>query len=318
MVSQQLIQTLGHAASGSIGTGISTAVLAPLDLVNTRLKVQRQQDDGDHYDGILDAFRKIIKTEGVGALYRGASTDIAKSLIDSFLFFGFYNYFRQRNRRPKVWQELAYGAVAGACAKACTTPLSNVVARKQTSDTDMSITQTLREIRSERGFAALWSGYSATLVLTLNPSLTFLINRRLADKIVTALEEEDIPIAWIAFLLAATSKAIATAATYPFQAAKAHLQLQDQPEEDEKTSGKKKKKKGLYARMMELFNGSIFGLIVAMVARDGLRAMYDGMQGEILKGFVSHGLTMAAKGFTHRVMAKAWLASRSKRVAGRA
>ncbi|CEJ81356.1 hypothetical protein VHEMI01487 [[Torrubiella] hemipterigena] len=315
MVSQQVIQALGHAASGSLGTGISTAVLAPLDLVNMRLKVQRQQDGGDHYDGIIDAFRKIIKNEGMGALYRGASTDIAKSLIDSFLFFGFYNYFRQRNRHPKIWQELAYGAVAGACAKACTTPLANVVARKQTSETDKSMAHTLREIRAEGGIAALWSGYSATLVLTLNPSLTFLINRRLADKIVAALEEEDIPVAWIAFLLAATSKAIATAATYPFQAAKAHLQLHDQPEEDEKNG--KKKQDGLYVRLVRLFRGSIFGLVVALVAKDGFRALYDGMQGEILKGFVSHGLTMAAKGFTHRLMVKAWLAAKSKRVASR-
>lgn len=310
MVSQQVIEALGHAASGSMGTALSTATLAPLDMVNMRLKVQHQADnDEEKYDGIIDAFRSIIRTDGVSALYRGASTDIAKSVIDSFLFFGFYNYFRQRNRNPRVWQELAYGAVAGACAKACTTPLSNIVARKQTAESDMSFGEIVAEIKKRDGIAGFWSGYSATLVLTLNPSLTFLINRRLASKIIEALQDEDIPVAWVAFLLAASSKAAATAITFPFQTAKAHLQLHDEPEEKTKTP----KGASLCRRSVDVFNRTIFGVVLAMIARDGLGAMYNGLQGEMLKGFFSHGITMSTKGLMHRLVVRLWLAFQARR-----
>ena len=317
MVAAQAIEALGHAASGSAGTAVSTAALAPLDLVTTRLKVQRQLEDQKHYDGLMDAFRSIVKNEGVGGLYSGLSTDVTKSVIDSFLFFGFYNYLRQRSRQPGLLQELAYGALAGAASKALTTPLSNVVTRKQTpGSSDESFGEILKDMRKEGGFKALWAGYSATLVLTINPSLTFLINRRLAAKVIPALEEEDVPVAWAAFLLAAFSKAAATAMTYPFQTGKTRLQL---PSEDEETGSEKpdeKKKaarKSLLRKMLDILDKTIFGVIVRIVRTEGVRALYDGVQGELLKGFFSHGLTMLTKGFFHRLVIRMWLMAQRNR-----
>ncbi|KAK3179590.1 hypothetical protein K4F52_009007 [Lecanicillium sp. MT-2017a] len=316
MVADQAIEALGHAASGSAGTAVSTAALAPLDLVTTRLKVQRQLEDQEHYDGLLDAFRSIVKQEGVGGLYSGLGTDVAKSVIDSFLFFGFYNYLRQRSRRPGLLQELAYGSLAGAAAKAFTTPLSNVVTRKQTAaSSDESLSEILADMRKQGGLKALWAGYSATLVLTINPSLTFLLNRRLAARIIPALEEEDVPVAWVAFLLAAFSKAAATAITYPFQTGKTRLQL---PAEDEETGEKpdeKKKlqRKTLMQKILDALDKTIFGVIVNIVRIEGIRALYDGVQGELLKGFFSHGITMLTKGFFHRLVIKMWLMAQRNR-----
>ena len=37
----------------------------------------------------------------------------------------------------------------------------------------------LRELLRERGVAGLWAGYSAALVLTLNPSVTFFLDQAL-------------------------------------------------------------------------------------------------------------------------------------------
>lgn len=93
----KLLPSLGHAASGAGGTVVSTLVIYPLDLVNTRLKVQRQlRADGtirecDGYGGILDAFCTIYNKEGgISALFAGLGPDVAKSAADSFLFFLFY------------------------------------------------------------------------------------------------------------------------------------------------------------------------------------------------------------------------------------
>lgn len=93
----KLLPSLGHAASGAGGTIISTLTTYPLDLVNTRLKVQRQlRADGaigpeDGYAGIVDAFEAIYEREGgVKAFFAGLGADLGKSAADSFLFFLFY------------------------------------------------------------------------------------------------------------------------------------------------------------------------------------------------------------------------------------
>lgn len=326
MTSSQALEALGHALSGSFGSATSTAVLAPLDLVTTRLKVQRQLDDHAQYTGVLDAFRSILRDEGVATFYSGLGTDVAKSIIDSFLFFGFYNFLRQRSgKAPGVLQEVAFGMLAGAASKACTALLSNVVARRQMTPSEeemRSVAQTLKDMRREGGVKALWAGYSATLVLTLNPSITMLLNRRLAERVIPMLEEEiDVPVAWVAFLLAALSKSAATALTYPFQTAKTMLQIpnagsdeEDEEDVDEEKKKKRRKAKGrtLWARLVAAFDRTIFGMILRLIKTEGLKALYDGMEGELLKGFFSHGLTMLAKGFFHRLVIRVWLMSHAR------
>jgi adenine nucleotide transporter 17 len=325
MPSNPALNALGHAVSGSVGTAISTAALYPLDLVNTRLKVQRKlQGQGPggsngkgqpRYDGLVDAFKVIVAREGgVPALYSGIGTDVAKSVVDSFLFFGFYSYLRRRgSQKPRVLQELALGALAGACARALTTPISNVVARKQVApdEEEQSLGEILGDIRKQNGVLGLWTGYSATLVLTLNPSITFFVNRRLASKIIPALEDEDVPIAWVAFLLAAFSKTMATAITYPFQTGRTRLQLVS--EEDSACSDEKRKPKassrGIKAvilRILALLDKTIFGVVLRIIRNEGVRALYDGLRGELLKSFFSHGLTMLTKGVIHRLVIRLW------------
>lgn len=330
MASNHALDALGHATSGSVGTAISTAALYPLDLVTTRLKAQPSTsagtsgESGRHYDGLTDGLRHIVQNEGgIQALYRGLGTDVGKSVVDSFLFFGFYNYLQRKHasrgqgsrgqRRSRALQELALGALAGACTRALTTPIANVVARKQTSSANghKSLGAMLREIYDECGLLGLWSGYSATLVLTMNPSITFFVDRRLAKRVLPALEDEDVPIAYIAFLLAAFSKATATAITYPFQAAKTRLQVAKTPDREatssEKSLGSQAPPVTIAARFARLLDVTIFGVLVRIIKEEGVRALYNGVRGELLKSFFGHGLTMFAKGVLHRLIVRLWL-----------
>ncbi|KAF4456932.1 hypothetical protein F53441_1056 [Fusarium austroafricanum] len=315
MSSQPALNALGHAVSGSVGTAISTASLYPLDLVTTRLKAQRKTGAGasaGDYDGVISAFTGIPANEGgIKALYSGLGTDVAKSVVDSFLFFGFYNYLRPRHRKPRIVEELLVGATAGGCARALTTPISNVVTRKQMLGSGQSLMEILAEIRKESGLLGLWSGYSATLMLTLNPSITFFVNRRLAARIIPALDEEDFPVAWIAFLIAATSKATATAITYPFQTGKTRLQMAgssvDAVDADMKKAQKgNSKPKNILRRFVDFLNQSIYGVVVRIITKEGVRALYAGLQGELLKSFFGHGLTMLTKGVIHRFVVRVW------------
>jgi solute carrier family 25 (peroxisomal adenine nucleotide transporter), member 17 len=314
MVSDAALDALGHAASGSVGTAISTAALYPLDLAITRLKAQRHLPKRDRHDGVVSTLRQVLSQEGVAALYSGLGPDIAKSVIDSFLFFGFYNYLRPRHRKPRMLEELGLGALAGACARAVTTPISNVVTLTQANTGSEGFKHILAGILERSGVLGLWSGYSATLVLTMNPSITFLINRRLARKIIPALEEEDIPVAWVAFVLAASSKATASAITYPFQTGKTRLQMANQEVDPEKGASKTLPTvKGGSAvrhalrRLLEMLDQSIFGVVISILKDEGVRNLYTGLQGELFKGFFSHGLTMLTKGLIHRLIVRMWL-----------
>lgn len=96
MPADQFLPAIGHAISGATGTAISTTATYPLDLVNTRLKVQRQlRKDGtispsEQYAGISDAISRIYEREGgLKAFYAGLGSDIFKGVADSFLFFLF-------------------------------------------------------------------------------------------------------------------------------------------------------------------------------------------------------------------------------------
>lgn len=214
----------------------------------------------------------------------------------------------------RALEELAVGAAAGACAKAFTTPVSNVVTRRQTAsllasssnaDGDQKTTQDLTfgeivgDIRREKGVLGLWAGYSASLVLTLNPSITFFMQQMLKRGLVPR-EKWDEPGAKVTFILAAVSKVVATAATYPFQIAKARVQVSAAPEKGEE-DGAKEGKLG-FAR------DTIFATVLRIARVEGVKALYDGMGGELLKAFFSHGTTMLSKDIIHRFIVQLYFA----------
>jgi adenine nucleotide transporter 17 len=381
MSSSALLPALSHALSGAGGAAISTAITYPLDLVTTRLKAQRQLvaegrlAPGDRYSGVLDAMARIGRREGgPGAFYAGLAQDLAKSVVDQFLFFLFYNWFRARRlararargggrrRHLPVVDELVVGAAAGACARAFTTPIANVVARMQTArlvggrkgkgkegdeaggggggeegeERDPTMRQIIDEIRAEKGLLGLWAGYSANLVLTLNPSLTFFLNSFLERRFIPE-QNGNGPLqvgAVATFLMAATSKTIATATTYPVQIAKARAQVSHKPtpvnEKKDHTSDTERKpettegsaslsagpavpkieKVALSAaqKARNLARDAVFATIVRIVRTEGVSALYDGIGGELLKAFFSHGTTMLSKDLVHKLLLRLYFA----------
>lgn len=233
------------------------------------------------------------------------------------------------------------GAAAGACARLFTTPIGNVVTRKQTASliTDegdagaadvtnqagrsLSFAETLHVIRAEKGVLGLWAGYSATLVLTLNPSITFYLQHALKKALVDRGREGESNGA--TFLVAALSKAVATAVTYPFQIAKARVQVSapesprpemqeekkevstEAGEEDmlvvEQNVGKvESKAHALAGRLHRLADDTIFGTVLHIGRTEGAPALYDGFSGELLKAFFNHGTTMLSKEIVHKLI----------------
>jgi hypothetical protein len=324
-----ILSALGHALSGSLGSAVSNAALYPIDLIITRLQIQRQirkhrpQNNDDEYKGFLDGLRKIYDNEGgVPGLYTGILQDTGKTIADAFLFFLIYSFLRDRrvarhtrsNGGRKVGlpalEELGVGFVAGSLTKLCTTPIANVVTRKQaaammdSSQRSPTTRQIANDILRYKGWQGFWSGYSASLVLTLNPSITFFLFEFL-KKMVLPRSRRDNPPARLTFLLSALSKATASSITYPFSLAKARLQAggvsSKSEDEDEKSTIDKDFQS---PESKQAARATIFSTLLTIAQTEGVEVLYEGLHVEVFKAFFSHGLTMLVKQFLQRLLSQ--------------
>jgi hypothetical protein len=287
--------------------------------------VQKQllgENERPKYDGILDAVEKIYEREGgLSAFYNGVPHEVFKGVTDSFLFFLAYSYVRQSRlaasggrKNLGAMEEIGVGVVAGAFSKFCTTPIQNIVTRKQTAamtalegSTGIPPASSTRdiayEIKKEKGLQGFWSGYSASLILTLNPSMTMLLHKVLLRLLVPHDKRED-PGARITFLIAATSKALASTITYPFQLAKTRAQVSSQKPTAAagETSEFEKAGEPLKSRAVRARQRTVFSTILRIAQTEGFWGLYQGLGGEVLKGFFSHGITMLMKERIHAII----------------
>lgn len=86
------------------------------------------------------------------------------------------------HKSPGTAVELSMGAAAGGLAQLFTIPISVVTTRQQTQPKGgkKGLVDTGREvIESEDGWAGLWRGLKASLVLVANPAITYSSYQRL-------------------------------------------------------------------------------------------------------------------------------------------
>ncbi|KAJ5650772.1 Mitochondrial substrate/solute carrier [Penicillium longicatenatum] len=318
------LPVLGNAVAGAVGSAVSNVVVYPLSVIVARLQTQqrakgKKDDDSieeEEYTSILDAAYKIYLDQGLAGLYPGLAQDTCKSILDSFLFFLAYTTVRQRRiaarlgpaRAAKtknivlpILDELVIGIVAGAFSKLFTTPLSNIVTRKQTaarkgsSGNDPSTADIAAQIKKEKGLAGFWSGYSASLILTLNPSITLFLNE-VFKRALLPRAKRDKPSAVVTFLMAALSKSVASSITYPFSLAKTRAQAM----------AGESQKPGQGKTILSALMPQIVYNVIAIARAEGIPALYAGLPGEVLKGFFSHGFTMLAKDAVYGSIVKSY------------
>lgn len=206
-------------------------------------------------------------------------------------------------------EELGIGIAASALSKLVSTPFSNIVTRKQTAAMlypgakTPSFDDIYHDIMREKGITGFWSGYTASLLLTFNPSITFLLYEYAKPHMTAhkggSLDKMDI------FLLAALCKAAATTLTYPLNVIKIRSQMDDGGDEydgilDSSASGVKgihvsrgraaKNKIDTHYRRAVRRASGIVELLSEIVKREGITALYIGLGGTIAKGFISHGM----------------------------
>jgi hypothetical protein len=109
----------------------------------------------------------------------------------------------------------------------------------------------------------------------------------------------------ITFILAAVSKAIASCITYPASLAKSRSQISSKApnaEPTEKISEHDTVRSASEKAVNNVEKRTVFETIFAIANEEGFHSLYSGVEGEVLKGFFSHGLTMLLKERIHRVV----------------
>ncbi|ORY69804.1 mitochondrial carrier domain-containing protein [Pseudomassariella vexata] len=282
----------GLATAGATGAVLANALVYPLDIVKTRLQVQVKRQPGEaaaegeepHYNSTWDAITKIVAEDGIGGLYAGMEGALLGVASTNFAYFYWYStvrtlYFKSQKMPapPSTAVELALGAVAGAVAQLCTIPVAVVTTRQQTQSKNdkRGFLETGREvIESEDGVFGLWRGLKASLVLVVNPAITYGAYERLKTYMFpgkTRLTPGE------AFLLGAMSKSLATIVTQPLIVAKVGLQSKPPP------SRKGKPFKG-FVEVMKF-----------IVENEGALSLFKGIAPQIVKGLLVQGILMMTK-----------------------
>jgi Mitochondrial carrier protein len=263
----------GKAVAGALGAVLANTLVYPLDIVKTRLQVQSSVqeigDERERYNGTADAIKKIYAKRGILGLYSGLVGSLIGVASQNFAYFYWYGLIRgaysRRHKNISTAAELLLGALAAALAQIFTIPVSVVTTRQQTSEEDESLAKAAKGIIEEDGVAGLWRGLKASLVLVVNPSITYGAFERLRTAF---LQGRAVLTPGQSFLLGAASKSMATVATQPLIVAKVLQQSSD----------KKRRHKSFVDALAYLYG------------EEGVRGLFRGLGPQISKGVLVQGL----------------------------
>ncbi|SCV72769.1 BQ2448_4306 [Microbotryum intermedium] len=293
--------------------------------------------------GAREMLFKILKEGGVKALYRGFGASMLNTFSMQFwdarswdelsgvlmhvsyfsnsAYFYWYTIVRRTyiKRFPTVAAlntatELALGALAAAFAQLFTIPVSVIATRQQTSTKDQGFAATTRDILTDDGITGLWRGLKPSLVLVVNPSITYGAFERLKTALLKPGEKMT---PGKAFYVGALSKTLATIVTYPYIMAKTRLQAKyedvDEPLLDEEASiGLSHKSTPQHKKRKERYTGAV-DCLLQVHKENGFAGWYQGMQAQITKAVLSQALLFGIKDAIEAYVALAllWYARKS-------
>ncbi|OIW24497.1 mitochondrial carrier [Coniochaeta ligniaria NRRL 30616] len=161
-------------AAGAIAGVSEICLMYPLDVVKTRVQLQTGKGTGaDHYNGMLDCFKKIVKNEGFSRLYRGITAPILMEAPKRAVKFAandkwgklYRNAFGDPSGRNAAIPFLT-GASAGATEAFVVVPFELVKIRLQDKASAGKYTGMLdviaKTVKNE-GILAMYNGLESTL-----------------------------------------------------------------------------------------------------------------------------------------------------------
>ncbi|KAG0316094.1 ADP/ATP carrier protein [Dissophora globulifera] len=285
------LSPFGHAIAGTGGAMFALTCTYPLDIIKTRMqvrsKVAADTSDPNVYQSTTDAVQKIVKSEGLAGLYAGILSGLLGTASQNFAYFYWYTFLRSGyvRRLPagesvSTLMELLVGAGAGALAQIFTIPVAVVTTRQQTSPLGerQDLKSTAMDIINEEGWTGLWKGLKPSLVLVINPAITYGMYSRIQEVVLKAFRRKDMTPGLI-FLVGALAKILATVVTYPYIMAKVRLQWKPSKKD---------------AETHKPYTGAV-DVLKRIYEKEGIKGWYTGMQAQITKAVISQALLFMVK-----------------------
>ncbi|PWY99024.1 putative ODC2-mitochondrial 2-oxodicarboxylate carrier [Testicularia cyperi] len=159
--------------AGAIAGVTELLCLYPLDVVKTRMQLQGKTSapGAERYNGMVDAFRKIIKSEGAGRLYRGLVPPLMLEAPKRAVKFAANDFWGKTYRNitgtDKMTQSLSVltGCSAGATESVVVVPFELVKIRLQDRAQSHLYTgpmDVVRKIIQADGVLGLYAGLEST------------------------------------------------------------------------------------------------------------------------------------------------------------
>ncbi|KAK6086702.1 Non-reducing end alpha-L-arabinofuranosidase BoGH43A 7 [Seiridium cupressi] len=160
-------------AAGAVAGVSEILVMYPLDVVKTRVQLQTGTGSGaDHYNGMVDCFKKIVRNEGASRLYRGITAPILMEAPKRATKFAandsWGKFYREAFGIAKMNQSLSIltGASAGATEAFVVVPFELVKIRLQNKASASLYSGPLDVVKktiANEGVFALYNGLESTL-----------------------------------------------------------------------------------------------------------------------------------------------------------
>ncbi|KAI9738684.1 MAG: hypothetical protein M1834_008189 [Cirrosporium novae-zelandiae] len=160
-------------AAGAVAGVSEILVMYPLDVVKTRVQLQKGKAAGEEgYNGMLDCFRKIIKNEGFSRLYRGITAPILMEAPKRATKFAandeWGKFYRNIFGVAKMNQQLSVltGATAGATEALVVVPFELVKIRlqdKAQAHKYNGMIDCVTKIIKNEGLLAMYNGLESTV-----------------------------------------------------------------------------------------------------------------------------------------------------------
>jgi solute carrier family 25 phosphate transporter 3 len=186
------------ALAGAICCSVTHGALTPVDVVKTRI----QLDPATYNNGMIGGFRKVVQTEGAGALLTGVGPTFAGYFLQGAFKFGGYEFFKQQsinllgletatNNRTAVY--LASSAAAEFFADIALCPLEATRIRLVSQPTYASgLIGGFGKMLKNEGIGAFYAGFGPILFKQIPYTMSkFVVYEKVAEAVYNVYPKKD-------------------------------------------------------------------------------------------------------------------------------
>jgi len=293
------LNSLQRMTSSSTGALLTALFVTPLDVVKVRLQTQQKalmsnmcyvrcntiidqfcpcentgrglpwlQRPPVLYEGTLDAFAKIVQTEGLTSLWSGLPTALVMAIPATVIYYTTYDQLRNKlfikleNTKYVAFVPAISGSSARICAVSVISPLDIITTKLQSKRMNYGdIGKAVKDLVEYGGYFSLWRGFIPSIMRDVPFSVIYWTNYEYLKYNFGS----DEPSFVFSFSAGAISGSIAAFFTVPFDVVKTHRQIEiGEREIYTETSGQQFK---TCATLKKIYQQNPFALFTGIVPR---------------------------------------------------